>query len=65
MATFLSNFTQVVGIDLGSSMVRIWTPKLGVIVKEPAFLAVDSTTKKSTRSGYRSQIYAGESTKGC
>ena len=46
MYTFWSLFSQLIGIDLGSSTVRIWTPESGVVLREPAFLAIEKNSKK-------------------
>ncbi len=64
MATILSSFTQVIGIDLGSSMVRIWTPQAGVVVAEPAYLAIDSSTKKVLAVGTEARAMQGRVLKG-
>lgn len=64
MSTFWSSFSEFIGIDLGSSRIRIWTPKEGVVVDEPSFLAVDASTKKVLAVGAEAQAMRGRVLKG-
>ncbi len=42
----LPQLSKKIGIDLGSSRIRIWTFPEGIVVNEPTCLAVDQRTKK-------------------
>lgn len=41
-----------IGIDLGSTRVRIWDPDLGVVIDEPTAIAVDNQTGKVVAVGH-------------
>lgn len=43
---FISQIVRFVGIDLGSSQVRIWTDRSGFAIDEPALIAFDAKTKR-------------------
>lgn len=43
---FFSQLVRRVGIDLGTDRVRIWTDRSGVVVDEPAVIAIDIKTKR-------------------
>lgn len=48
---FISELTQVVGLDLGTSSTRIWTDRGGLVLDEPTCLAVDERTNKVVAVG--------------
>ncbi len=43
---FVSQLVRLIGIDLGSERIRIWTDRSGFAVDEPAVLAVDTKTRR-------------------
>ncbi|MFZ5376608.1 MAG: rod shape-determining protein [Patescibacteria group bacterium] len=46
MRIFSLNFTNRLGVDLGSSRTRIWTDKKGLVVDEATCLAVDTRARQ-------------------
>lgn len=56
---FISQFTQVVGLDLGTSQTRIWTDREGIILTEPTCLAVDERTNKVVAVGQEAVAMEG------
>lgn len=59
MSGFWNNMVQLIGVDLGSSMIRIWTSTNGEIFREPAFLAVETATKKVIAVGAEAAAMRG------
>lgn len=43
---FNLNIIRLVGVDLGTSRIRIWTNNGGVVINEPACIAIDSRNQK-------------------
>ena len=64
MSSISRLFSQQIGIDLGSSMIRIWTPSEGVLLREPAFLAVETVSKKVVAVGAEAAAMRGRVLKG-
>ncbi|MDQ3008956.1 MAG: rod shape-determining protein [bacterium] len=56
---FLSNMTQLVGIDLGTTTTRIWTDTDGVVLEEATCLAIDSRTERVMAVGNEAAAMAG------
>lgn len=48
---FNMNVIRLVGVDLGTSRVRIWTDKEGFVLDEPSCIAIDSRTQKVVAVG--------------
>lgn len=63
-SSILALTSQPIGIDLGSSAIRIWTPSEGVLLSEPAFLAVETATKKVVAVGSEALAMKGRVLKG-
>ncbi len=55
----LSSLTKKIGIDLGSSSIRIWSYPEGIVVNEPACLAVDQRTNKVIAVGKEAKEMQG------
>jgi rod shape-determining protein MreB len=51
LTTLSDSFTKLVGVDLGTSYIRIWTYPDGLVVNEPSCLAVDQRTSKIMAAG--------------
>lgn len=64
MSSLSTILSQPIGIDLGSSMIRIWTPSEGILLSEPAFLAVETVTKKVVAVGFEAAAMRGRVLKG-
>lgn len=54
-----SQFVRRIGIDFGSSRVRIWTDRAGLAVDEPAVLAVDSKSRRVLAFGSEAKEMEG------
>jgi rod shape-determining protein MreB len=59
---FFSALTKKIGIDLGTSSVRIWTDQDGFVVDEPAVIAIDTTVQKVVAVGKEAQEMQGRVT---
>lgn len=64
MSNISALLSQPIGIDLGSSMIRIWTPSDGILLSEPAFLAVETVSKKVVAVGSEAAAMRGRVLKG-
>lgn len=64
MSSIFNSVSQKIGIDLGSSTIRIWTPSEGIVVSEPAFLAVETSSKKVLAVGAEARAMRGRVLKG-
>jgi rod shape-determining protein MreB len=56
---FLSHLSKKIGIDLGTSQVRIWSDQDGYVVDEPCCIAVDTTINKVIAVGKEAQEMIG------
>jgi len=54
-----SQLSKKIGIDLGSSRIRIWSDPGGVVIDEPACLAVDQRTNKVIAVGKEAKEMQG------
>lgn len=59
MPSSFLNFTPLIGIDLGSSWVRIWSDKSGIVVEEPTCIAVDQRSQKVVAVGVEALEMSG------
>jgi len=59
LSQLTNNFTQSIGLDLGSCVTRIWTSSEGIVLCEPTCLAVDERTGKVLAVGSEAQAMAG------
>jgi rod shape-determining protein MreB len=57
--SFLSKLTKKIGIDLGTSRVRMWSDQDGVFVDEPACVAIDQKLQKVLSIGLEAQDMVG------
>lgn len=57
--SWLHSLTEYIGIDLGSSRVRIWGKQAGFVVDEATAVAIDSTTQKVLAVGYEAVEMSG------
>jgi rod shape-determining protein MreB len=57
--SFLSKLTKRIGIDLGSTKVRMWSDQDGVFVDEPACIAIDRKLQKVLAVGKEAQEMMG------
>src|SRR5476651_2362783 len=55
----LSQLSKKIGIDLGSSRIRIWSYPEGVVINEPTCLAVDQRTNKVIAVGKEAKEMQG------
>ncbi len=55
----LSQLTKKIGIDLGSSSIKIWSSPEGIVVNEPACLAIDQRTNKVIAVGKEAKEMQG------
>jgi rod shape-determining protein MreB len=56
---FLSQLSRKIGIDLGTSYIRIWSDQDGVVVEEPSCLAIDTRLQKVIAVGKEAQEMVG------
>jgi rod shape-determining protein MreB and related proteins len=63
MSGFLSNFSRLIAIDLGSNFTRVWTDKEGIIINEPSYIAIDQDNKKVVAVGSDAYMMKGRSKK--
>ncbi len=59
----LSQLSRKIGIDLGTSRVRIWSDQDGFVVDEPAAIAVDTNANKVIAVGKEAQDMIGRVSK--
>ncbi len=59
MRRFFTSLTQRIGVDLGSTRVRIWTPENGLLVDQPSCIAIDQKSKKVLAVGSEAAAMAG------
>ena len=50
---------KVIGIDLGTTNIRIYKRKKGIILKEPSVVALDKETNEPIAFGYDAKIMFG------
>jgi rod shape-determining protein MreB len=55
----LSRLSKRIGIDLGTSRIRIWSDQDGFLIDEPSCVAVDTTTNKVVGVGQEAQEMVG------
>lgn len=55
----VNQLSKKIGIDLGSSQLRIWTHPDGVVINEPACLAIDQRTNKVIAVGKEAKEMQG------
>lgn len=55
MVKIFPSLNRQIGLDLGSSRIRIWVDQLGVVLDEPSLLAVDQTDQRVVAVGRRAQ----------
>lgn len=53
-----------VGIDLGTSNIRIYVPKKGIVVNEPSVVALSAITQKATSAGDEAKRMLGRTPEG-
>jgi len=58
-----THIIQAVGLDLGSSRIRIWTDRDGLVLDEPTCLAVDAVTRKVLAVGNEAHAMDGRVSK--
>jgi len=51
MSFSLFDITRLIGVDLGTSQVRIWTDKDGLVIDEPSCIAIDKQSKRVVAVG--------------
>ena len=55
----LFDFSNDVGIDLGTATVLLYVKGKGIVLKEPSVVAIDTTDKKVRAVGFAAQSMIG------
>jgi len=56
---FNFNFTQDVGIDLGTATILVYVKGKGIVLNEPSVVAIDTNTNKLLKVGSEAQVMLG------
>ncbi len=51
---------KTIGLDLGSSYIRIWTKENGIILREPSVVSIDKATGKVEKVGFEAKKLLGK-----
>ncbi len=51
---------KTIGLDLGSSYIRVWTKENGIVLREPSVVSIDKTTGKVEKVGFEAKKLLGK-----
>ncbi len=51
---------KTIGLDLGSSFIRIWTRENGIVLREPSVVSIDKITGKVEKVGFEAKKLLGK-----